>query len=85
MFDLDVEITIGNQVIGTQHLSAPYQMIVMQCQDVVNQASQDDRPMKVVFSGTKLMDLPNGDTVEKPARVVYANRKYIDNFNLNYE
>ena len=85
MFDIDAEITVGDQVVGSQHLSAPYQIIIMQCQEVVNQIAQDARPMKAVFRGERLINLQNGDTISKPARLIYANNKYIDNFELNYE
>ena len=85
MIDVDVEITIGEALVGSKHLSGIYQMVVMQCSELINQAAQDERPMKIVFHGKKTLDLPNGNTVEKPARVIFANTKYADNFELNYE
>lgn len=83
LFDIDVDITIGEQMVGTQHLNAPYQMVVMQCQELVNQVAQDKRPMKIEMRGKKLIDLPNGDTVEKPSKLVYANNLYVKNFGLD--
>lgn len=85
MFNLDVEVTIGEVIVGSQKLSAPYQMAVLQCQDIIQQTAQDDRPMKIVFRGEKMIDLPNGDTISKPARVIFANSKYCDNFELDYK
>ena len=84
VMEVDIEITIGDQTMGRQHLAAPYQMVAMQCQEVVNQVAQDERPMKVVIYGNKTIDLPNGNTTEKPARLIYANNKYVDNFELDY-
>lgn len=85
LFNIDVEITIGETMVGSKHLSGIYQMVVMQCSELINQTAQDERPMKIVFRGKKTLDLPNGNTVEKPARVIFANTKYADNFELNYE
>ena len=83
--DLDVELTIGSDIVESRHFKAPYQMIVAQCQQLVNQIAQDQRPMKVVFRGTKNVELPNGDIAQKPSRLIYANNKYTENFSLDYE
>ncbi len=83
MFDLDVDITIGDTKVGTQHLNGPQQMVMMQCQELVNNVAQDSRPMKIEMRGKKLLELPNGDTVEKPSKLIYANNLYVKNIGLD--
>ena len=85
MMELTMELTIGEQVVETQRLQAPYEMLVAQCQQLVNQLAQDKRPMKVVFRGTKEVALPNEEYKQLPSRLIYANNAYTENFELNYE
>lgn len=79
---LTVNIVIGDTKIQSQTLQMPYQMMVMQCQDLVNQVAQDQRPMKIEMIGQKNIELANGNTVAKPSKLVYANNAYTNNYDL---
>lgn len=81
---ITIELFIGNTKIQSQELQLPHQMMIMQCQDIVNQVAQDQRPMKIEMIGTKTVELPDNKFIEKPSRLIYANNKYIENFPIGF-
>ena len=83
--ELTIELTIGDQIVQNHKMQMPYQMMMAQCQELVNQVANDTRPMKVVMRGEKEIELPNGDVVSKPSRLIYANKAYTNNFNIEDE
>lgn len=85
VMNLTIKLIIGETEVQSQELQLPYQIMMAQCQELVNQVAQDHRPMKVEMIGEKCIDLPNGDTVVKPSKLIYANKAYINNFDLNKE
>lgn len=80
MMKLHIEVKLGNEVVQSQRLQMPYQMMLGQCQQLVNEIAQSDQPMKITMTGTKDIELPNGDWVTKPSKLIYANNAYTNNF-----
>lgn len=82
IIELDVEVKLGTTIVESQTLQAPYTMMLNHCQQLVNEIANSDKPMKVTMSGTKEIELPNGDWVRKPSRLIYANNAYTNNFDI---
>ena len=85
LMELTITLTLGETVVQSQTLQMPYQMMAAQCQELVNQVAHEQRPMKIEMIGEKCIDLPNGDTVVKPSKLIYANKAYTNNFDLEKE
>lgn len=80
MMELHIEIKLGNEIIKSQYLQMPYDMMRNQCQLLVNEIAQSDKPLKITMTGTKDIELPNGEWVSKPSKLIYANNAYTNNF-----
>lgn len=80
---LQIEIKIGSQIVESQTVQAPFQFLYQQCQDLVNTAANDSRPMKITMRGEKWLETPNGEEKPFPCSLIYANNAYTDNFDIN--
>lgn len=87
MFGFDVndvptytlEVYIGNALVNKQKIKPiAFPMMVMQFAQLCEQISNENQPMKCICRGVKEIQLPNGDYVEKPARVEFYNNKWDD-------
>ena len=79
-----IEVYIGN-ALTEQYTITPlaFEMLVMQFIQICEQIANENQPMKCVCKGTKEIELPNGDWIEKPTRVEFCNNKWTENMNGN--
>lgn len=72
-----IEIYVGNTCIEQQTVRPiALQILVMQFAQLCEQIANETPPMKCVCKGVKEIELPNGDWVERPARVEFYNNKW---------
>lgn len=72
-----IEIYVGNAVINQQNIASfSLEMLAMQFAQLCEKIANENQPMKCVCRGTKEIELPNGDWVERPARVEFYNNKW---------
>lgn len=72
-----IEIYVGNALMNQQTLpSISLEILVMQFAQLCEQIANKAQPMKCVCKGTTEIELPNGDWVERPARVEFYNNKW---------
>jgi len=79
---LHIEMKLGEAVIHSQTASYPFVIMKRHCAEMVNQVAHDSRPMKITFTGEKDIELPNGDWITKPLKLIFANNAYLANFDL---
>ena len=79
-----IEIYVGNALVSQQIVTPiALEMLVMQFAQLCEQIGNEKQPMKCVCKGTKEIELPNGDWVERPARVEFYNNKWDGDMNGN--
>ena len=79
-----IEIYVGNALVNRQTLpSITLEILAMQFAQLCEQIANEKQPMKCVCKGTKEIELPNGDWVERPARVEFYNNKWNGDMNGN--
>ena len=72
-----IEIYVGNALVNRQTLpSITLEILAMQFAQLCEQIANKNHPMKCVCKGTTEIELPNGDWVERPARVEFYNNKW---------
>ena len=72
-----IEIYVGNALVNRQTLpSITLEILAMQFAQLCEQIAIKNQPMKCVCKGTTEIELPNGDWVERPARVEFYNNKW---------
>lgn len=72
-----IEIYVGNALIEQSTITPmATEMLAMQFAQLCEQIVNETQPMKCVCKGTKEIELPNGDWVERPARVEFYNNKW---------
>ena len=72
-----IEIYVGNALVNRQKLpSITLEILAMQFAQLCEQIANKNQPMKCVCKGTTEIELPNGDWVERPARVEFYNNKW---------
>lgn len=72
-----IEIYVGNALVNRQTLpSITLEILAMQFAQLCEQIANKNQPMKCVCKGTTEIELPNGDWVERPARVEFYNNKW---------
>ena len=72
-----IEIYVGNALVNRQTLpSITLEILAMQFEQLCEQIANKNQPMKCVCKGTTEIELPNGDWVERPARVEFYNNKW---------
>lgn len=72
-----IEIYVGNALVNRQTLpSITLEILAMQFAQLCEQIANKNQPMKCVCEGTTEIELPNGDWVERPARVEFYNNKW---------
>lgn len=79
-----IEIYVGNALVNRQTLpSITLEILAMQFAQLCEQIANKNQPMKCVCKGTTEIELPNGDWVERPARVEFYNNKWDCDMNGN--
>lgn len=75
-----IEIYVGNAM-AEQSTITPlaFEMLVMQFTQICQQIANENQPMKCVCKGTREIELPNGDWVERQSRVEFYNNKWTEN------
>ena len=72
-----IEIYVGNALMNQQTLpSISLEILAMQFAQLCEQIANKAQPIKCVCKGTTKIELPNGDWVERPARVEFYNNKW---------
>ena len=72
-----IEIYVGNALVNQQIVTPiALEMLAMQFAQLCEQIANENQPMKCVCKGTKEIELPNGDGVERPTRVEFYNNKW---------
>lgn len=72
-----IEIYVGNALVNRQTLPfITLEILAMQFAQLCEQIANKNQPMKCVCKGTTEIELPNGDWVERPARVEFYNNKW---------
>ena len=72
-----IEIYVGNALVSQQRVQPlAFEMLIMQFIQICEQIANENQPMKCICSGTKEIELPNGDWIEKPTRVEFYNNKW---------
>lgn len=72
-----IEIYVGNALIEQSTITPmATEMLVIQFAQLCEKIANKNQPMKCVCKGTKEMELPNGDWVERPTRVEFYNNKW---------
>ena len=72
-----IEIYVGNALVNRQTLPfITLEILAMQFAQRCEQIANKNQPMKCVCKGTTEIELPNGDWVERPARVEFYNNKW---------
>ena len=72
-----IEIYVGNALVNQQTLPPiTLEILAMQFAQLCEQIANKNQPMKCVCKGTTEIELPNGDWVERPARVEFYNNKW---------
>ena len=80
LISLEIELILGDISLQKQSIQQPYMMAQAQCKDLIVQIAEDERPMKVIIRGSKPIEMPNGDWVQKPSSLEFKNNAYIRNF-----
>ena len=79
-----IEIYVGNALVNHQIVTPiALEMLAMQFAQLCEQIANENQPMKCVCKGMKEIELPNGDWVERPARVEFYNKKWGGDMNGN--
>ena len=79
-----IEIYVGNALVNRQTLpSITLEILAMQFAQLCEQIANKNQPMKCVCKGTTEIELPNGDWVERPARVEFYNNNWDGDMNGN--
>ena len=79
-----IEIYVGNALVKQQIVTPiALELLAMQFAQICEQIANQDQPMKCVCKGTKDIELPNGDWVERPTRVEFYNNKWDGDMNGN--
>lgn len=71
-----IEVWLGNAVLEGYQLHTPIPFVYTQFMEMASRIAKDKRPMKVKCSGVYTIKHPNGDTEDKPAKVVFYNATY---------
>lgn len=72
-----IEIYVGNALIEQSTITPiATEMLAMQFAQLCEKITNKTQPMKCVCKGTTEIELPNGDWVERPARVEFYNNKW---------
>lgn len=72
-----IEIYVGDALIGQSTITPmATEMLTMHFAQLCEEIANENQPMKCVCKGTKEIELPNGDWVERPARVEFYNNKW---------
>ena len=72
-----IEIYVGNALIEQSTITPmATEILAMQFAQLCEQIANKNQPMKCVCEGTTEIELPNGDWVERPARVEFYNNKW---------
>lgn len=72
-----IEIYVGNAIVNQQNIASfSLEMLAMQFMQLCEQIANENQPMKCVCKGMKEIELPNGDWVERPARIEFYNNKW---------
>ena len=72
-----IEIYVGNALIEQSTITPMATgMLAMLFAHLCEQIANKNQPMKCVCKGTTEIELPNGDWVERPARVEFYNNKW---------
>lgn len=79
--DLFVEVFIGNQSQGKQHMQGPEIICLQQFNQLINEVAQYPHPAKVIFSQPYYDD--NGKRL-KDQMIIFENFKYHDEFKEEY-
>ena len=79
-----IDVYVGNALVNQQIVTPiALEMLAMQFTQLCNQIANEDQPMKCVCRSTKAIELPNGDWVERPARIEFYNNKWDGDMNGN--
>ena len=75
-----IELYVGNTLVGQNVVaSMALEMLAMQFLRLCEEIANENEPMKCVCKGMTEIELPNGDWVERPARVeIYSNKRASD-------
>ena len=72
-----IEIYVGDALVNQQMVTPiALEMLAMQFAQLCEKITNETQPMKCVCKGTKEIELPNGDWVERPTRVEFYNNKW---------
>ena len=72
-----IELYVGNTLVGREVVTPmTLEMLAMQFIQLCEQIANENEPMKCVCKGTREIELPNGNWVERLARVEFYNNKW---------
>lgn len=64
-------------------MTAPMPMVYTQFMGIADKLARDKRPMKVICRGVYTIEHPNGDTEDKPSKVIFYNATYESEIGIN--
>ena len=70
------EVWLGNAMLENTQMTAPMPMVYTQFMGIVDRLAKDNRPMKVVCHGICPVKKFNGETEDKPSKVIFYNATY---------
>ena len=70
------EVWLGNAMVENYQIHTPMSFAYMQFIQIADKLAKDGRPMKVVCRGVCPVEKLNGETEDKPAKVVFYNKTY---------
>lgn len=72
-----IETYVSNALVSQQIVTPiALEMLAIQFAQLCEQIANETKPIKCVCKGTKEIELPNSDWVERPARVEFYNKKW---------
>ena len=72
-----IELYVGNALLQTLNMTPlSFEMLIMQFAGLCEQIANEQQPMKCICRGMKDIQKPNGDWVQKEARVEFYNNHW---------
>ena len=79
-----IEIYVGNALVNQQTLPPiTLEILAIQFAQLCEQIANKAQPMRCVCKGITEIELPNGDWVERPAKIEFYNNKWGGDMNGN--
>lgn len=69
-------VWLGNVMVESYQIHTPMPVAYIQFIQIADKLAKDKRPMKVECRGVYTIECPNGDTEDKPSKVIFYNATY---------